>query len=195
MLHEWRTYDLMPGRAMEYLELFRTFGVDRATRFLPLGGYWLTESGGLNRIHHLWIYSDFAERTRCRAAFAGDEGWTKTFVPAAFPLIVRQRNLFLASVRESPALAARIKSRLEPVPVQDRALPALAASVMVLSGGSGTPPVGDDDSIGLWRVLSGGKPGDWLMLERGSPETQATDPAANAAWAEVIRPLSLSPLA
>ena len=55
MLFELRTYDLKPGKAPAYLEFFRTFGVRLVTRHLPMGGYWMVESGRLNRIEHLWI--------------------------------------------------------------------------------------------------------------------------------------------
>ncbi len=63
MIFEWRTYELKTAKALDYLQMFRTFGVESVTAHLPLGGYFLTETGALNRIDHLWIYESFAERT------------------------------------------------------------------------------------------------------------------------------------
>ena len=70
MLFELRTYDLKPGKAPVYLEFFRTAGVALVTRHLPMMGYWMVESGRLNRIEHLWAYRDMAERDACRAGLA-----------------------------------------------------------------------------------------------------------------------------
>jgi len=106
MIFEWRSYDLRVGKAPEYLALFSREGVQHATRHLPMGGYWLAESGALNRIHHLWIYDSLAERDACRAGLAQETGWVQGFVPRGFPLIERQENRLMRLERGSDVLAA-----------------------------------------------------------------------------------------
>ena len=48
MLFELRTYDLKPAKAPVYLDNFRRNGVGLVTASLPLGGYWMTESGRIS---------------------------------------------------------------------------------------------------------------------------------------------------
>ena len=75
MIFELRAYDLIPGKAPDYIDLFRKDGVQYVTRHLPMGGYWLTDSGMLNRLYHLWIYESLEERMECRAGLATDADW------------------------------------------------------------------------------------------------------------------------
>ena len=60
------------------------------TRHLPLLGYWLTESGRLNVLHHLGAYTDLDDRAARRAGLAADTEWSSGFGPRAFPLIENQ---------------------------------------------------------------------------------------------------------
>lgn len=129
MIFEWRSYDLGVGKALEYLNLFSREGVQYATRHLPMGGYWLAESGPLNRIHHLWIYNSLAERDACRAGLAQETGWVQGFMPRGFPLIVRQENRLMRLERGSDALERVVAGRL-------RTHPALAEGAPLSRRGS-----------------------------------------------------------
>ena len=76
MIFEWRTYRFAPGRAAAYLAAFQSEGLPLVTRHLPLLGYWMTESGRLNVLHHLWVYADLDDRAACRASLSADADWT-----------------------------------------------------------------------------------------------------------------------
>jgi hypothetical protein len=97
MIHELRTYTILPGRASEYLEL--AGGVSRpirGDRFGKLLGYWGTEHGALNQVVHLWEYADVAARAQARAGLAKEERWLKEYVPRSQPLLVSQENMLLS---------------------------------------------------------------------------------------------------
>jgi NIPSNAP len=54
MIHELRTYTLMPGKQGEYLKLNGEIGRKiRGDKYGKLEGYWSTESGTLNQLVHL----------------------------------------------------------------------------------------------------------------------------------------------
>ena len=115
MFFELRTYDLKPGKAPVYLDFFRTFGVSRVTRHLPMIGYWQVESGRLNRIEHLWAYDSFEERDACRAGLLSETEWMVDFVPKAFADVVAlmamrqrgRRNQAMAGWMAAPAFVGR----------------------------------------------------------------------------------------
>lgn len=92
MLFELRTYDYAPGDALRYLEIFAAEGLPLITRHLPLAGYWLSEVGVLNRLRHLWVYRDLADRAGRRRRLMSDTEWTKDFLPRGMALIRRQVN-------------------------------------------------------------------------------------------------------
>jgi hypothetical protein len=97
MIHELRTYNVLPGRAAEYLELAGSVSQPiRGDRFGKLVGYWGTEHGPLNQVVHMWEYADVAARAQARAGLAKDERWLKEYVPRAQPLLVSQDNMLLA---------------------------------------------------------------------------------------------------
>jgi len=157
MLFEWRTYRFAPGRATAYLELFRREGLPLVTRHLPLLGYWQTESGRLNVLHHLWVYRDLDDRTACRALLAGDAEWTAGFGPRAFPMIEQQETLMLAAQASSAALEASVGQAREPVPAADGGA--------VLSDGWATFEQAEAPAAfvspgptAVWRVLSARDP-------------------------------------
>lgn len=184
MIFEWRSYDLAAGRAAEYLALFSRDGVQHATRHLPMGGYWLAESGTLNRIHHLWIYATLAERDACRAGLAADAGWTRGFVPRAFPLILRQENRLLRLVRGSTALEAVVAGRRRAHPAPPGDAPLFAPGFMTLTQGAAPA-----DALAVWETTHGTAPGDVLALSAGLP---AAPPGARAH--QMLRALAVSPL-
>lgn len=91
MIHELRTYTFHPGKLPAYLKASETIG--RPVRGNDYGvnhGYWTSEFGALNQIWHLWSYESLAERTRLRAELAKNERWTKEYIPAVRPLMLRQ---------------------------------------------------------------------------------------------------------
>ena len=190
MLYELRAYDLKSGKAMAYLDLFRRDGVQYVTRHLPMAGYWLADTGALNRIYHLWIYQDLAERAAARAGLAADADWNRRFVPEGFPLIQSQRNAILTLVEGSDALSAAVKARGNSHPGQRAETPIFSPVPLSLTAG---PVAGSGDLLAYWRVLSGEAPGQDIRLFR-HPDGDPFASAPGTARHEVLSALSLSPL-
>jgi hypothetical protein len=66
MIIEMRTYRLKPGSVAEVENRFAEALKERV-KVSPLGAFFHTEVGPLNRIIHCWPYDDLAHRTRVRA--------------------------------------------------------------------------------------------------------------------------------
>jgi len=99
MIHELRTYTLMPGKQGEYLKLNGEIGRKiRGDKYGKLEGYWSTEFGTLNQLVHLWSYEDLGERERLRTALGKDEAWTKEYIPKIRPMMLAQENKILSAV-------------------------------------------------------------------------------------------------
>ena len=191
MFFELRTYDLKPGKAPVYLEYFRTFGVSRVTRHLPMLGYWMVETGRLNRIEHLWAYDSFQERDACRAGLVADTEWMGEFVPKAFVDIVAQENRIMALDQSSPAFDHAVAARKTHHPDQTAGTAMFADTFHALSLGASVSNLGD--CMAAFSVLSGTAPGTRVTLSAGAPEGLCA-PADGIASHELLRPLSLSPL-
>lgn len=191
MIYELRAYDLLPGKGPEYLDLFRRDGVQYVTRHLPMGGYWLTDSGMLNRLYHLWIYDSLDERLACRASLAEDADWNRRFVPKGFPLIVSQRNMLMELETGSEPLDAVVAARKVVHPGQAKDDPMFAPAYLSLTESG--PLNTQTDLLGRWRVISGEDPGAVITLYRH----EADDPFSTATGVgrhEMLRALACSPL-
>ena len=66
MIIEMRTYRLKPGSVPEAEKRFAE-GLTERVRVSPLGAFFHTEVGPLNRIIHCWPYEDLAHRSKVRA--------------------------------------------------------------------------------------------------------------------------------
>ncbi|MGO8917857.1 MAG: NIPSNAP family protein [Stellaceae bacterium] len=103
MIIEMRTYQL---RIRSQPEVLKRFGEAMPARlkFSPLGGFFSTDVGPLNRIIHLWPYANLGEREHIRAEAVKSGAWppkvgefiehaeSKILIPAPFspPLEPRQ---------------------------------------------------------------------------------------------------------
>jgi hypothetical protein len=67
---ESRRYRLHPGKLQEYLACFAASPGVLDLLQPRLAGFWFTESGELNTVHHLWRYESRAERAAVRASWA-----------------------------------------------------------------------------------------------------------------------------
>lgn len=199
MIYELRSYDLAPGTALEYLALFREKGLPYITQHLPMLGYWVTETGRLNRLHHLWVYENLADRTARRQRAALDIRWTEGFVPLGFPMIRGQMNRFMMLEVGSADLDAAARQSL--------AGPAFAGSAMTKEGTpvserwlslveSTSPEAMPDcqDLIGLWRVASGHHVGRGIAIWRHADEEGAVFPDRPTIAHELLRPATFSRL-
>ena len=102
MIVEFRTYRLKPGSVAEAEKRFGE-GLANRTKVSPLGAFWHTEVGPLNRIIHVWPYEDFAQRASVRSQKI--EGWppkiqefieemqSEIFIPAPFSPKFEPRQL------------------------------------------------------------------------------------------------------
>ena len=66
MIFEMRTYLLQPGSVPEVEKRFGEALTERV-KVSPLGAFFHTEVGPLNRIIHIWPYDDLQHRTRVRS--------------------------------------------------------------------------------------------------------------------------------
>jgi len=188
MIYELRAYDLKPGAGPAYLDLFVHVGIEAVTRHLPLAGYWLTDSGALNRLYHLWIYESLDERLAARAGLAADRPWNEDFVPKGFPYIVTQQNMLMERIEGSAALDAAEAGRKTNHANLGAGAPIFAPEMQSLTTGR---PASSAPLVARWRVISGVAPGQEIALWGGA------DPFASAPGAErheILRPISCSPL-
>jgi len=97
MIHELRTYTLMPGKQGEYLKLNEQVGRKvRGDKYGKLEGSWTTEFGLLNQFVHLWNYPSLDERDRLRGELSKNDEWTKGYVPQIRPMLQAQENKILS---------------------------------------------------------------------------------------------------
>ena len=104
MIIEMRTYRLKPGSTPEVEKRFGEALRDRV-KVSPLGAFFHTEVGPLNRIIHCWPYENLGERTRLRGEAMKLPGWppkiqefleemeSKIIIPAPFSPKLEERRL------------------------------------------------------------------------------------------------------
>lgn len=92
MLHELRTYTLVPGGVREYLRLYNESGREVQTELLGrLVSLMQPESGDLNQLIYLWSFDNFEDRSARRARLMADERFTG-FRKSVRHLLVRQES-------------------------------------------------------------------------------------------------------
>lgn len=187
MLFEWRSYRFAPGKAVAYLEAFRAEGLPLVTRHLPMLGYWLTEAGRLNVLHHLWIYADLDDRAARRARLAADADWTGGFGPRAFPMIEEQETFLLAARTTSPAIEAAVAHARAVIPAPGPGAPLLAPALQCFE--LAEAPRAGPEVIASWEVMAGERPGAFVTLAAGAELVPG--PALRR---EPMRPCGFSPL-
>lgn len=95
MLHELRTYTLVPGGVREYLRLYNEAGREVQTELLGrLVSLMQPESGDLNQLIYLWAFDDFEDRRQRRVRLMADERFT-AFRKSVRHLLVRQESQLL----------------------------------------------------------------------------------------------------
>lgn len=187
MLYELRTYDFAPGKAVAYADLFRREGLPLITRYLPLVGYFVTEIGALNRLHHLWVYASLADRAEKRARFMQDKDWTEGFLPRGLALVQRQESRLLSLISGSDELSRAVSAAGHAHEAEPAEAPLFGAGWFALGKASEAEGAGH---IAHWRVLAGADAGSALALRRLDPSRSLDAPAL-----DLCRPLRFSPLA
>ena len=102
MVYEERTYELHPGKASTFLDIYQKHGLEIHTRVLGhMIGYFTADSGVLNSVVHLWAFDGFDDRRRRRNELGRMPEWSR-FVDMVTPLIIRQTNRLLLPTTFSP---------------------------------------------------------------------------------------------
>jgi len=103
MLVEQRTYDINPGVPMaQFLTEYSERGLPAQRRILEgFLGYFVTEFGTQNQVHHFWSFKDLEDRRRRRAALAADPEWQEC-IAIVRPMIVRWNNTIMYPTSFSP---------------------------------------------------------------------------------------------
>ena len=102
MIYEMRTYELRVGTTAQYLRQFGEVGLPIVSRHCKLVGYWVIDSGRLNRVVHIWEFESFEDRRRARERWWQDPEWNQTYLPLALPLVQSQESMLMTAVPFSP---------------------------------------------------------------------------------------------
>uniref|UniRef100_A0A060T3Y1 ARAD1C37334p n=1 Tax=Blastobotrys adeninivorans TaxID=409370 RepID=A0A060T3Y1_BLAAD len=74
---ELRTYDLMPGKLLEWEQYWKK-GIECRRQVMEPVGAWFTQLGSLNRVRHLWQFADLEHRKLSREKCWELPGWAET---------------------------------------------------------------------------------------------------------------------
>jgi hypothetical protein len=99
-VYELRWYRAHPGRAAEWLDLFKAVLPTR-DKYTRRVGLWQTETGQLNEVVHMWVYKDLNDRAASRARMAGDPAW-QAFLAKSPALLQHMQAIVLIPVPHSP---------------------------------------------------------------------------------------------
>ncbi len=96
MIHEIRTYTVVPGGVREYLRIYNESGRDVQTRLLGhLVALLTPESGDVNQLVFHWAFSSYEDRARRRAELLADADFT-AFRKSVRHLLVQQESRLLS---------------------------------------------------------------------------------------------------
>ncbi|KAG7530307.1 hypothetical protein FFLO_05140 [Filobasidium floriforme] len=76
-IYELRSYQLIPGRLLEWEHAWKR-GLEARKRFVQPAGGWFSQVGTLHEVHHLWQYPNLAERKLTREQAWNVSGWSHT---------------------------------------------------------------------------------------------------------------------
>jgi len=110
MYVEERMYTLQVGSAPQYFRNYEEFGMKVQLRHLPhMVGYYVTESGPLNLVVHLWAYDSLDQRDRCRAAMTADPDW-QAYLAKNRPFMISQETRIMKC---APFFVERLKKMIQ----------------------------------------------------------------------------------
>src|SRR5258708_37012299 len=104
MIIEMRTYRLKPGSMAEVVKRFgEAVQSSGRNKVSPLGAFFHTEVGPLNRIIHCWPYANLDDRAKKRAEASKLQGWP----PRTSEFIEEMESKIINLAPFSPALGDR----------------------------------------------------------------------------------------
>ena len=96
MIHEIRTYTVVPGGVREYLRIYNESGRSVQTRLLGhLVALLTPESGDVNQLVFHWAFSSYEDRARRRAELMADADFA-AFRKSVRHLLVQQESRLLS---------------------------------------------------------------------------------------------------
>lgn len=76
-IFELRSYQLLPGKLLEWEQTWRR-GIEARQKFTAPVGAWFSQVGRLHQVHHLWQYPDLETRKAVREQAWQQDGWSDT---------------------------------------------------------------------------------------------------------------------
>ena len=102
MIIDLRTYTISPGKTAEYLERYEAQALQIQKDILGnLLGYYVSKTGTLNQLVHLWGFTDLQDREERRARLWAHKGFSE-FAKSIYPLILHQESVLLDPASFSP---------------------------------------------------------------------------------------------
>merc|ERR1719244_1462287 len=98
-IYELRTYNLVPSKVGQFMELSKE-KFHLRTQHSVLLGYWTTELGGLNQVVHVWQYDSLSHRAKVRATLGADPVWQADYFQKILPWLQFQDNMTVRSLME-----------------------------------------------------------------------------------------------
>jgi hypothetical protein len=96
---DMRTYTIKPRRLQEYIELFDRMAIPMLLRhYGPPLGYYISDSGELNQVVHLWGFDSLADMEAKRAARDKDPDFAP-YLQASADLVTYQESRILKGVK------------------------------------------------------------------------------------------------
>lgn len=96
MIHEYRTYTIHPHLFARYCDLAEKKAIPiRRDNYGCLVAFWISESGTLCQVHHIWEYPGLDARNSERARMFANKSWTDEFIAEAWPTMQRQEVRFM----------------------------------------------------------------------------------------------------
>ena len=102
MIYEMRTYRLKVGMIPRYLDQFEKIALPIIGRYCTLVGFWVVETGTLNRVVHVWSFESLEHRRAAREQWWKDPEWHEAYLPLALPLVETQETTLLTAAPFSP---------------------------------------------------------------------------------------------
>ncbi|TFK77446.1 NIPSNAP-domain-containing protein [Pluteus cervinus] len=76
-IFELRTYQLMPGKLLEWENAWRR-GIEARRKYVSPIGAWFSQIGSLHQVHHLWQFENLEKRRDTREQAWQIDGWATT---------------------------------------------------------------------------------------------------------------------
>ncbi|KAK9495950.1 NIPSNAP-domain-containing protein [Lipomyces doorenjongii] len=109
-IFELRTYDLQPGRLLEWETSWQK-GIECRRQVMEPVGAWFTQLGSLNTVHHLWQFADLEHRKLSREKCWELPGWADT-VHDTVKLINKMDSKILVALPFSPLKVSSFLSHI-----------------------------------------------------------------------------------